>query len=113
MPVTNIFVPEYYNVWLLVRLISMNEEYRYGAREKNHGDPTGSEALNSAYASDNPGCKGMSLVDVDKKVLRIFSEQIFHTGFVHADPHPGNMMIRCVNNKPQIVLLGKEFLPYC
>jgi len=58
--------------------------------------------------------EGMSLVDVDKKVLRIFSEQIFHTGFVHADPHPGNMMIRCVNNKPQIVLLDHgmyEFLP--
>lgn len=34
--------------------------------------------------------KGFSLADVDKKLFTAFSEQIFHTGFVHADPHPGN-----------------------
>ena len=28
--------------------------------------------------------------DIDKKLFQAFSEQIFHTGFVHADPHPGN-----------------------
>ena len=53
---------------------------------------------------------GMSLKDIDQKILRIFSEQIFHTGFVHADPHPGNLMVRKVQNKTQIVLLGKENL---
>jgi hypothetical protein len=31
-----------------------------------------------------------SLADIDKKLFQAFSEQIFHTGFVHADPHPGN-----------------------
>lgn len=36
--------------------------------------------------------KGFSLADVDKKLFKAFSEQIFHTGFVHADPHPGNGM---------------------
>ncbi len=55
---------------------------------------------------------GMSLTDIDKKILRIFSEQIFHTGFVHADPHPGNLMVRKVQKKPQIVLLGKEKIIY-
>jgi len=30
------------------------------------------------------------LSDIDKKLFQAFSEQIFHTGFVHADPHPGN-----------------------
>ena len=34
--------------------------------------------------------QGFSLADVDKKLVVAFSEQIFHTGFVHADPHPGN-----------------------
>lgn len=24
------------------------------------------------------------------KLIRIFAEQIFYTGFIHADPHPGN-----------------------
>lgn len=33
---------------------------------------------------------GFSLADIDRKMFNTFSEQIFHTGFVHADPHPGN-----------------------
>ncbi|XP_053632144.2 uncharacterized aarF domain-containing protein kinase 5 isoform X7 [Cherax quadricarinatus] len=33
---------------------------------------------------------GVTLEDVDKKLINAFAEQIFHTGFVHADPHPGN-----------------------
>lgn len=32
----------------------------------------------------------MSLADIDFKLYNVFAEQIFHTGFVHADPHPGN-----------------------
>lgn len=32
----------------------------------------------------------ISLKEVDRKIFNIFSEQIFNTGFVHADPHPGN-----------------------
>lgn len=31
-----------------------------------------------------------SLLQVDEKLVRCFSDQIFLTGFVHADPHPGN-----------------------
>lgn len=30
------------------------------------------------------------VADIDRKLFKIFSEQIFNTGFVHADPHPGN-----------------------
>lgn len=37
--------------------------------------------------------QGFSLADIDKKLFTAFSEQIFHTGFVHADPHPGNGML--------------------
>ena len=33
---------------------------------------------------------GLTLKDVDTKLVNAFAEQIFHTGFVHADPHPGN-----------------------
>lgn len=29
-------------------------------------------------------------------MVRAFAEQIFHTGFVHADPHPGNGNIMVV-----------------
>jgi len=48
---------------------------------------------------------GLNVADVDYKLLRIFSEQLFHTGFVHADPHPGNIMIKAINGKCQVVLL--------
>lgn len=33
---------------------------------------------------------GFSFEEVDKRLFNAFSEQIFNTGFVHADPHPGN-----------------------
>lgn len=31
-----------------------------------------------------------NIVDIDRMLFKIFSEQIFNTGFIHADPHPGN-----------------------
>lgn len=34
--------------------------------------------------------RGLSLAEVAYKVTRAFSEQLFVTGFVHGDPHPGN-----------------------
>lgn len=29
-------------------------------------------------------------MDLDTKLFLAFGEQIFQSGFVHADPHPGN-----------------------
>ncbi|XP_073973216.1 aarF domain containing kinase 5 isoform X6 [Rhodnius prolixus] len=47
-----------------------------------------------------------SLADIDYKLFKAFAEQIFHTGFVHADPHPGNILIRRGRDKKaQLVLL--------
>ncbi|XP_077982398.1 putative aarF domain-containing protein kinase 5 [Glandiceps talaboti] len=49
---------------------------------------------------------GLNVADVDEKLIRIFAEQIFHTGFVHADPHPGNVFVRHgKDNKAELVLL--------
>ena len=49
---------------------------------------------------------GLNVKDVDTKILRIFSEQLFHTGFVHADPHPGNILIQKAHDGgSRIVLL--------
>ena len=42
------------------------------------------------------------------KLIRAFSDQIFITGFVHCDPHPGNVFVRKKNknkNNFQIVIL--------
>lgn len=35
-----------------------------------------------------------SLADIDTKLFKAFSQQIFHSGFVHADPHAGNILVR-------------------
>ncbi|KAK7115005.1 uncharacterized aarF domain-containing protein kinase 5-like isoform X2 [Littorina saxatilis] len=37
---------------------------------------------------------GLSIKDVDYKLIQCFSDQIFLSGFVHADPHPGNVFVR-------------------
>lgn len=37
--------------------------------------------------------QGLDITDVDKKLVTLMGEQIFHTGFVHGDPHPGNGII--------------------
>ena len=63
--------------------------------------------------SEQITAQGMSLKDIDTNLLRVFSEQIFHTGFVHADPHPGNILIRKVKGKSQIVLLGEQIKKKC
>nr|CAD7460931.1 unnamed protein product [Timema tahoe] len=60
--------------------------------------------------------QGFSLADIDNKLYTAFAEQIFHTGFVHADPHPGNVLVRKSkkNGKAELVIIDHglyEFLP--
>ena len=44
---------------------------------------------------------------ISKRLGIIFSEMIFSNGFVHCDPHPGNLLINPLKNKKdfEIVLL--------
>ncbi|OQV19564.1 putative aarF domain-containing protein kinase 5 [Hypsibius exemplaris] len=62
---------------------------------------------NAAKITDVDRIKKMALSinDINQKLLTIFGEQIFRSGFVHADPHPGNIFVRRHNGKAQIVLL--------
>lgn len=75
------------------------------------------EFIHGTKVSDVKSLKrlGFSLADIDTKLFQAFSEQIFHTGFVHADPHPGNVLVRkAANGKAELVLLDHglyEFLP--
>ncbi|KAK2149688.1 hypothetical protein LSH36_442g03031 [Paralvinella palmiformis] len=56
---------------------------------------------------------GLSLTDVDHKLVECFSYQIFHTGFVHADPHPGNIFIRKgKDKKAEVVILDHGLYDY-
>jgi aarF domain-containing kinase len=45
--------------------------------------------------------------EVTQKVGTLYSEMIFSHGFVHCDPHPGNLLVNKnkVNGETQIVLL--------
>ncbi|XP_064085063.1 uncharacterized aarF domain-containing protein kinase 5-like [Macrobrachium nipponense] len=75
------------------------------------------EFIDGLKVSDKEGLAkaGLNLVDIDKKLINAFAEQIFHTGFVHADPHPGNVLIRqSKHGGAEIVILDHglyQFLP--
>lgn len=66
------------------------------------------EFIDAVKASDVEAIKVMNLNlgDIDRKIFKAFSEQIFCSGFVHGDPHPGNVLIRPgKDKKAEIVLL--------
>lgn len=66
------------------------------------------EFIDAAKASDLEAIKAMklNLSDIDRKIFQAFSEQIFCSGFVHGDPHPGNVFIRPgKDKKAEVVLL--------
>ncbi|XP_021349976.1 uncharacterized aarF domain-containing protein kinase 5-like isoform X1 [Mizuhopecten yessoensis] len=66
------------------------------------------EFIEGCKISDSGAIKdmGLSLKDVDQKLVKCFSEQIFLSGFVHADPHPGNVFVRKGSDKKaELVLL--------
>ncbi|KAM9306047.1 putative aarF domain-containing protein kinase 5, partial [Gastrophryne carolinensis] len=86
-----------------------------------HWDYTSKRVLTADYCE---GCKvssvdgirqqGLELRDVAEMVIKVFAEQIFFTGFIHADPHPGNVLVnRGPDGKARLVLLDHglyEFL---
>uniref|UniRef100_A0A1A9VX69 ABC1 domain-containing protein n=1 Tax=Glossina austeni TaxID=7395 RepID=A0A1A9VX69_GLOAU len=49
----------------------------------------------------------LQIKDVDRKLFQLFSEQIFNSGFVHADPHASNILVRksSKTGKAELVLL--------
>ncbi|XP_032670730.1 uncharacterized aarF domain-containing protein kinase 5 isoform X2 [Odontomachus brunneus] len=89
------------------------KKYKYAYVPKIYWDLSSKRVLTTEWidgvkVTDVKGIKalGLDLSDVDKKLITLMGEQIFHTGFVHADPHPGNVFVRKGrDNKAQIVLL--------
>eukprot|EP00471_Norrisiella_sphaerica_P005560 CAMPEP_0184489228 /NCGR_PEP_ID=MMETSP0113_2-20130426/14844_1 /TAXON_ID=91329 /ORGANISM="Norrisiella sphaerica, Strain BC52" /LENGTH=549 /DNA_ID=CAMNT_0026872533 /DNA_START=94 /DNA_END=1743 /DNA_ORIENTATION=- len=68
------------------------------------------EWIDGVKMTDTEGIKklGFSVPKVMDMVIRTFAEQIFLTGFIHADPHPGNVLVRASpqsTSEPQVVLL--------
>ena len=55
---------------------------------------------------DGKGGLGLSLKDVMTTMVDLFSAQMFLWGWVHCDPHPGNIFIRRQpSGKPELVLI--------
>lgn len=50
------------------------------------------EWIDGCQATDISSLKerGLPLAEVAEKITKAFSYQLFFTGFVHGDPHPGN-----------------------
>lgn len=48
---------------------------------------------------------GIDTKEVSEKIGKLYSEMIFVNGYVHCDPHPGNVLVEKVGNSAQIVLL--------
>ncbi|XP_078392339.1 putative aarF domain-containing protein kinase 5 isoform X3 [Cetorhinus maximus] len=87
--------------------------YKFIVIPKVYWEQTSKRILTADYCE---GCKvtnideieqqGLSVKDVADKLVRTFAEQIFYTGFIHADPHPGNVLVRKgPNGKAELVLL--------
>ncbi|KND86900.1 ABC1 family protein C10F6.14c [Tolypocladium ophioglossoides CBS 100239] len=71
---------------------------------------TGTHRSPSSVAGNtsHPHGLGLQLSDVMQTVVELFSTQMFSWGFVHCDPHPGNILVRRNPNgsgKAQVVLL--------
>lgn len=55
---------------------------------------------------NNRGGLGLSLKDVMTTMVDLFSAQMFLWGYVHCDPHPGNIFIRRKpSGEPELVLI--------
>ncbi|KAM4689427.1 putative aarF domain-containing protein kinase 5 [Discoglossus pictus] len=85
-----------------------------------HWDYTSKRVLTADFCE---GCKisnvegikgrGLELRDAAEKLIQVFAEQIFYTGFIHADPHPGNVLVtKGPDGKAQLVLLDHGLYEY-
>ncbi|XP_012328714.1 uncharacterized aarF domain-containing protein kinase 5 isoform X1 [Aotus nancymaae] len=78
-----------------------------------HWDKSSKRVLTADFCA---GCKvndveairsqGLAAHDIAEKLIKAFAEQIFYTGFIHSDPHPGNVLVRKgPDGKAELVLL--------
>ena len=65
------------------------------------------ELMEGVKISDREGLvgAGMSPEEVARTLVDVYAEQIFRRGVLHADPHPGNILVRPGADGPILVLL--------
>lgn len=79
---------------------------------KNYDKYTRSQVLVTEWIDGVSLADKQKLLDANVNIttmmsqyVKIFARQIFHYGFVHSDPHPGNMLARIKDGKQQLVIL--------
>ncbi|KAH8122150.1 ABC1 family-domain-containing protein [Trichoderma asperelloides] len=97
---TRVYIPKVYAELTSKRVLT--SEWIHGANLWDKDIITGkyeaSDEANSAM--------GLREADIMTTVIDLFSSQMFKWGFVHCDPHPGNIFVRRLpTGKPQIVLI--------
>ncbi|XP_026265571.1 putative aarF domain-containing protein kinase 5 isoform X1 [Urocitellus parryii] len=89
------------------------KHFPYVTVPRVHWDKCSKRVLTADFCE---GCKvndveaiesqGLAVRDVAEKLIQVFAEQIFYTGFIHSDPHPGNVLVRRgLDGKAELVLL--------
>ena len=53
-------------------------------------DPSQRNRAHKKYIAEN----GIDRSLLSKRVGQMYADMIFHHGFVHCDPHPGNVLVR-------------------
>lgn len=87
-------------------------DYRYLQVPRIHWDATSSrvltmEFLEGGHVNDLEYMRAHQLnpYEVSSKLGRLYSHMIFIEGFVHSDPHPGNILVRNGDSEAEIILL--------
>ncbi|RWS27021.1 putative aarF domain-containing protein kinase 1-like protein, partial [Leptotrombidium deliense] len=61
----------------------------------------GGEVTDKSYMERN----GINVREISNLIGQLYSRMIFNEGYVHCDPHPGNILIRNGSNGVEVVLL--------
>ncbi|KAL7948627.1 ABC1 family domain-containing protein [Trichoderma barbatum] len=95
-----VYIPQVYTEYTTKRVLTT--EWIHGAKLWDRDIITGAHNPSDEISSG----MGLGEADIMTTVIDLFSSQMFKWGFVHCDPHPGNMFVRRLpSGKPQIVLI--------
>lgn len=109
------FVHEMQNSEKLKKLIDNDSSLKHDNIKlpKNYPHLTTKQVLTAEWINGIPLTNKQTLLDhnydltlIMKQYIKLFGRQIFEYGFIHSDPHPGNLLV-CFdsNNKQQLVLI--------
>ncbi|XP_052276490.1 aarF domain-containing protein kinase 1-like isoform X1 [Dreissena polymorpha] len=94
------------------RVAKMFEHFKFLKVPRVHWELTSGRVLTMEYCEGGQvndreymTRHGINVNDVASKLGKLYSEMIFVNGYVHCDPHPGNVLVNKTSAGTQIVLL--------